>query len=87
MADQCRKEPAQAWITTFAGVAINMCLGILYAWSMWSAALTNTEKAGQSMTGLNQGWTYLTNAQAATPFSICMVVFALLMIPGGRIQE
>ncbi len=87
MADQFEKEPTQAWITTFAGVAINMCLGILYAWSMWSAALTNVEKAGQPMTGLNEGWTYLTNAQATTPFSICMVVFALLMIPGGRIQD
>ena len=39
------------------------------------------------MSGLNEGWTYLTNAQAATPFSICMILFALLMIPGGRIQD
>jgi OFA family oxalate/formate antiporter-like MFS transporter len=87
MAAHCEKEPIQAWITTFAGVAVNLCLGILYAWSMWSAALTNVDKAGQPMGGLNQGWTYLTNAQAATPFSICMVTFALLMIPGGRIQD
>jgi OFA family oxalate/formate antiporter-like MFS transporter len=87
MAAQFEKEPAQAWITTFAGIAINLCLGILYAWSMWAAALTNVEKAGQPMTGLNQGWTYLTNAQATTPFSLCMIIFALLMIPGGRIQD
>ena len=87
MTAHCEKEPLQAWITTFAGVAVNLCLGILYAWSMWSAALTNVDKAGQPMSGLNQGWTYLTNAQAATPFSICMVIFALLMIPGGRIQD
>ena len=32
MEDQFKKEPIQAWITTFAVVAINMCLGILYAW-------------------------------------------------------
>jgi OFA family oxalate/formate antiporter-like MFS transporter len=81
------KVPLQAWITTFAGVAVNLCLGILYAWSMWSTALTDVDRAGQPMTGLNEGWTYLTNAQAATPFSICMVTFALLMIPGGRIQD
>nr|MDU9043000.1 OFA family MFS transporter [Candidatus Electrothrix aestuarii] len=87
MTAQNVKEPLQAWITTFAGMAINLCLGILYAWSMWSAALTDADKAGQPMSGLNQGWTYLTNAQAATPFSICMVMFALLMIPGGRIQD
>lgn len=29
------KEPIQAWITVFAGTAINLCLGILYAWSVW----------------------------------------------------
>lgn len=80
------KTPAQAWITTFAGVAVNLCLGILYAWSMWSAALTSGT-AGQAMTGLNEGWTYLNNAQAATPLSVCMIIFALLMIPGGRIQD
>ncbi len=77
----------QAWITTFAGTAVNLCLGLLYAWSMWGSALINVQKAGQPMEGLNAGWTYLTNAQAATPFSICVVVFALFMIPGGRIQD
>ncbi len=39
------------------------------------------------MTGINEGWTYLTNSQAATPFSLCVIIFALLMIPGGRIQD
>ncbi|MGR0480803.1 MAG: L-lactate MFS transporter [Candidatus Electronema sp. V4] len=86
MAEQCAKEPRQAWITTFAGMAVNLCLGILYAWSMWSAALTHG-KAGEPMSGLNEGWRYLSNTQAATPFSICMIMFALLMIPGGRIQD
>mgnify|MGYP000623910754 CR=1 FL=1 len=87
MTTHSTKVPVQAWITTFAGVAVNLCLGILYAWSMWSAALTDPEKAGQPMSGLNQGWTYLSNTQAATPFSLCMIMFALLMIPGGRIQD
>ena len=41
MSDTYEKEPTQAWITTFAGTAINLCLGILYAWSMWGAALVN----------------------------------------------
>ena len=68
-------------------MAINLCLGILYAWSMWGAALVNVEQAGQPMTGLNEGWIYLTNAQASTPFSLCVIIFALLMIPGGRIQD
>lgn len=81
------KYPAQAWITTFAGTAINLCLGILYAWSIWGKALVNVDKQGQAMTGINEGWKYLTNAEAATPFSICVIVFAILMIPGGKIQD
>ncbi len=81
------KPPAKAWITTYAGTAINLCLGILYAWSIWKKALVNVTLAGQPMTGLNTGWTYLTNAQAATPFSLCVIVFAVMMIPGGRIQD
>lgn len=87
MSEQAVKEPTQAWITTFAGTAINLCLGILYAWSMWGKELINVEKAGEPMTGLNEGWVYLTNAQAATPFSICVIIFAVFMIPGGRIQD
>jgi len=87
MIGTARKPPAKAWITTYAGAAINLCLGILYAWSIWKKALVNVESAGQPMTGLNEGWTYLTNAQAATPFSICVIMFAVMMIPGGKIQD
>jgi MFS transporter, OFA family, oxalate/formate antiporter len=90
------KVPGKAWIVTFAGTAINLCLGILYAWSVWGAKLTvpklpdgkfNEAMVGQAMTGVDAGWTYLSNAQVATPFSLCVVMFALLMIPGGRIQD
>ena len=38
---QTHKEPGQAWVTVFAGMSINLCLGILYAWSMWSSALVS----------------------------------------------
>ncbi len=81
------KVPTQAWITTFSGTAVNLCLGILYAWSIWKSALVNVDIAGQAMTGINEGWTYLTNAQAATPYSLCAVIFAVFMIPGGKIQD
>lgn len=81
------KVPAKAWVTTFAGTAVNLCLGILYAWSIWKKALVNVDKAGEPMTGLNAGWTYLTNAEATTPFALCVIIFALMMIPGGRIQD
>ena len=82
------KVPGKAWVVVFAGTAVNLCLGILYAWSVWTKALINVKLAGQPITeGLNAGWTYLTNAEAATPFSLCVIIFALLMIPGGRIQD
>jgi len=89
MSQQNQTVPGQAWVTVFAGMSINLCLGILYAWSIWKSALVNVELAGQPMPvdGMNAGWTYLNNAQAATPFSLCVLIFALLMIPGGRIQD
>jgi OFA family oxalate/formate antiporter-like MFS transporter len=82
------KVPGKAWAVVFCGTAVNLCLGILYAWSVWSGKLINVEKAGQLIAdGPAAGWTYLTNAEAATPFSLCVIIFALLMIPGGRIQD
>jgi OFA family oxalate/formate antiporter-like MFS transporter len=80
--------PGKAWVVTFCGTAVNLCLGILYAWSVWTKQLINVDKAGQAITeGPGIGWTFLTNAQAANPFSLCVLIFALLMIPGGRIQD
>ncbi|MGB8991323.1 MAG: MFS transporter [Desulfobaccales bacterium] len=80
--------PGKAWVVVFCGTAVNLCLGILYAWSVWTGKLINVKLAGQVITdGPAAGWTYLTNAQAATPFSLCVIIFALLMIPGGRIQD
>ncbi len=81
--------PARAWVVTFAGTAINLCLGILYAWSVWKKNLVapRPELAGDEMTGLNEGWIYLTQAQGTWAYSICGFVFALSMIAGGRIQD
>ena len=83
------RVPGRAWVVVLAGVAVNSCLGILYAWSIWARALVprDLKMAGQIMTGMNSGWVYLTNAEAATPFSLCVLIFALLMIPGGRLQD
>jgi MFS transporter, OFA family, oxalate/formate antiporter len=82
------KVPGKAWVVVFSGTAVNLCLGILYAWSVWTKQLISVEKAGQLITdGPGAGWTFLTNAQAANPFSLCVLIFALLMIPGGRIQD
>ncbi|MBL8794530.1 MAG: OFA family MFS transporter [Planctomycetia bacterium] len=81
--------PGRAWVVTFAGTAVNLCLGILYAWSVWKARLLATadHPAGSAMSGLDEGWTYLTDAQATWAYSICGFIFALFMIPGGRLQD
>ena len=84
-----KKVPAKGWITTFAGMSVNLCLGILYAWSVWKAALLANKDhvAGSVMQGVNAGWTYMTDAQATWAYSICGLVFATFMVPGGRIQD
>ncbi len=89
MTSQNSKEPARAWLVTFAGAAVNLCLGILYAWSVWKKALVDKPKAdaGELMTGLNAGWAYLTDAQGTFAYFICGLFFAFFMIPGGRLQD
>jgi OFA family oxalate/formate antiporter-like MFS transporter len=89
MAAPLEKVPGKAWVVTFAGTAVNLCLGILYAWSVWKIALLAPKghSAGEVMTGINQGWVYLNDAQATWAYAICGIVFALFMIPGGRIQD
>jgi MFS transporter, OFA family, oxalate/formate antiporter len=81
--------PARAWAVTAAGTAVNLCLGILYGWSVWSAALVPGDKSlyGQPMGGVNEGWTYLNNFEGTVAYSVCGITFALFMIPGGRLQD
>lgn len=87
--ERAEKAPGRAWGVVFAGLVMNLCLGILYAWSVWKAALVGDAEhpPGSAMSGANVGWTYLTDAQATWAYAICGMVFALMMIPGGRIQD
>lgn len=87
--DSSGKVPRKAWVVVFAGMAINLCLGILYAWSVWKKPLTadKLHLAGSVMTGNNSGWTYLSDAQATWAYAACGFIFALSMIPGGKIQD
>ncbi|WZO97423.1 MFS transporter [Isosphaeraceae bacterium EP7] len=87
--DHASKVPSKAWVVTFAGMSVNLCLGILYAWSVWKAGLLSdpAHPAGTPMGGRNAGWTYLTDAQATWAYALCGIIFALSMIPGGRILD
>src|SRR5262245_28598951 len=87
--DQTGRVPPRAWVVTFAGTAVNLCLGILYAWSVWKKHLLadRDHPAGSPMTGANEGWEYLTDAQATWAYALCGFIFALAMIPAGRLQD
>lgn len=89
MSNSAQQVPGRAWVVTFAGMAVNLCLGILYAWSVWKKALLETKEnvAGTAMTGLNEGWHHLTNSDATWAYCACGFTFALFMIPGGIVQD
>jgi MFS family permease len=74
--------PGRGWAVILAGTTINLCLGVLYAWSVWLKYLTNDAYMKA------HGWAgALTAEQASNPKSLCILIFALLMIPGGKIQD
>jgi OFA family oxalate/formate antiporter-like MFS transporter len=83
------QAPLRAWVVVCAGIAVNLCLGILYAWSVWKAGLVGgaEHSPGTAMSGVNEGWVYLTDAQATWAYAICGITFALFMIPGGLLQD
>ena len=68
----------KGWVVTFAGVGINLALGILYAWSVFSKQLTEPLERG------GFGWT---RTQATLPYTIAIACFAFMMVPAGRLQD
>ena len=63
----------KGWRVTFAGTGINLALGVLYTWSIIKAAIP-----------LEWGWTA---AQKSDPYAVACFVFAISMIPAGRLQD
>jgi len=59
------------WIVTFAGLGINLALGILYTWSVISGGFPET-------------WTKF---EKALPYSVACLVFCIVMVPAGRMQD
>src|SRR5262249_2253445 len=80
--------PARAYVVTAAGMAVNLCLGILYAWSVWKANLIAPKdvKPGDPMTGVNEGWVYLDVAEANWAYAVCGLTFAAFTIAGGGLH-
>ena len=67
------KALEKGWIVVCAGVGINLCLGVLYTWSLFTSALTNK-------------WAW-SAAEALTPYAIALGMFALMMVFAGRLQD
>ena len=61
------------WRVTFAGVGINLALGILYTWSVISK-------------GIPAEWNW-TEADKSLPYAVACLVFCLVMVPAGRMQD
>ena len=73
MTDTPNTHTNRGWTVTFAGLGINLALGILYAWSLIKGAI---EK--------EFGWQ---GSQLNDPYALCCLVFAGAMIVAGRCQD
>ena len=68
------------WRVTFAGLGINLALGILYTWSIFKLSIKESIEAQDgvfnwSLSSLND------------PYAVCCLVFAFAMIFAGRLQD
>lgn len=63
----------RGWMVTFAGMGINLALGVLYTWSVISKGIPDS-----------WGWN---ETSKSLPYSIACLVFALFMVPAGRLQD
>lgn len=61
------------WRVTFAGLGINLALGILYTWSVIAEGIPKSWGWDQS----DKSW----------PYSVACLVFCLIMVPAGRMQD
>ncbi|MCD5397703.1 OFA family MFS transporter [candidate division NPL-UPA2 bacterium] len=61
------------WSVPFAGFLLALMGGVSFAWGVFVPFMVNSFN-----------WT---NAEATLPFSVFMAVFALVMIPAGRLQD
>ncbi len=61
------------WMVTLAGIGINLALGILYTWSVLSG-------------GVPAEWNW-TETEKSLPYSVACLVFCIMMVPAGRLQD
>jgi OFA family oxalate/formate antiporter-like MFS transporter len=66
------------WWIVVAGVVVQLCLGVLYAWSVVRPVLEKAEDDG------GFGWT---KAESGYPYQASLLFFAIGMVVAGRIQD
>ncbi|MEI7813938.1 MAG: OFA family MFS transporter [Coriobacteriia bacterium] len=69
---------ARGWVVAFAGLGINLALGVLYSWSVIAKVLSKSVAEG--------GWGW-SAGQASLPYAVCVGVFAVSMVFAGRAQD
>jgi MFS transporter, OFA family, oxalate/formate antiporter len=63
----------RGWSVVLAGLGINLALGVLYTWSVVSKGIPD-----------DWGWS---EADRSLPYSVACLVFSLIMVPAGRMQD
>ena len=71
--DTVRAPANRGWRVTFAGLGINLALGILYTWSVISKGVPD-----------DWGWS---QADKSWPYAVACLVFCLVMVPAGQMQD
>ena len=61
------------WRVALAGMGINLALGVLYSWSVVSKEIPKE-------------WNW-SEADRALPYSVACLIFSLVMVPAGRMQD
>lgn len=64
---------SKGWIVTIAGMGINLCLGVLYSWSVFAKELVNQ--------------LHWSKTASSWPYTVAIIVFALVMVPAGRLTD
>lgn len=69
----------RGWTVAFAGIGINLALGILYTWSIFK---------GEIVKSIESGGDFQWNpASINDPYAVCCLVFAFAMILAGKVQD
>jgi len=71
MNSQSKLPVANRWFVVLGAIIIQLCLGAIYAWSVFTPSLVNA------------GWT---KAQTQGVFSVGLFFFAIVMVLAGRMM-